>query len=304
MSAPPPDARRDNHFFAAAQRWLHRNQVTSVVLVCHHEQSLPLGTKRLPAVEAPGCLSELPLYRLVDVALAGVRHVIVVPHACCDVDELADVIERWDAAVADLLSVQQGSAIPARNWAWSLSPTRVPVDRRGLLGLRQAQPPWPTHDVEADDHSRLITSLRAAEVTFSGRQSPALALAASGCTACGVCVQTCPHDALSLVADGNLMSLQHAPDACEGERQCVMLCPVDALTFNGPLPWTDVLEGSPRLLETVETRICERCRTRFPADSGSRWCEACRIRRSDPFGSHLPDAAIKLLRSRGRDSAT
>ncbi|MDO5735648.1 MAG: ferredoxin family protein [Propionibacteriaceae bacterium] len=290
--------RRDDHFFLAAQRWLHLHEVSSVLLVCQG-QSQPLGTRQLPAIEVPGCLSELPLHRLVDLSLAGVQEVSLTSGSCSPGCEAAVTLQGWNA-VADLLAFTVAHAAPARSWAWTVSPSRIPVDRRGLLGLtRQSSPPWPTHHGDADERTRLLTSLRAAGVATLGAPTQGVALLASGCTACGVCVQACPHDALSLAVDGTHTSLVHSPDTCLGEQQCVALCPVNALSVSAALSWEEVLEGSPRVLATLEVAVCERCQTRFPAERGARWCEPCRIRRSDPFGSHLPAAAIELLRARG-----
>lgn len=303
MSTPTESERAlDDHFFLAAQRWLQRSEISSVTLVCHHGSQTPLGSRKLPAIEVPQCLQELPLHRLMDLWLTGVRQVVVAPNSCCEEDALSCAVERWDASFGEHLAITVERPKPSRNTTWSLSPTRLPVDRRQLLGLSRRSPqPWPTHDPAADDHERLLATLRFAGVTSLERPTSAVALAASGCTACSVCVHACPHDALTLSVNGTEASLLHSPDLCQGEQQCVSLCPVDALTVTAPLSWAEVMDGSPRVLATLEIDECERCRARFPAASGSRWCEACRVRRSDPFGSHLPAAAIELLRARGHN---
>ncbi len=291
---------KDDHFFLAAQRWIHRNDVTSVLLTCHRETAVPFGDKRRPALQVPGCLQELPLHRLVDLYLAGASDVAVGVGPGCTEEDLRTVLESWNAMLGEHMSFSVLDPTPARNWTWSLSPTRVPVDRRGLLGLgRQSSPPWPVHDASSDDQMRLVESLRAAQMTSMEQPPAGLSLLASGCTACGVCVSVCPHDALSLIPDGSEYSLLHAPDACHGEQQCVALCPVSALSVDGPLPWAEVIHGTPRVLATLEMAVCERCQAPFPATAESQWCEPCRIRRSDPFGSHLPAAALELLRARG-----
>ncbi|MEK6222806.1 MAG: 4Fe-4S binding protein [Chloroflexota bacterium] len=46
------------------------------------------------------------------------------------------------------------------------------------------------------------------------------------CDGCGLCVQACPHDALSLINDKAVVSL---PQACEYEGHCEMICPVHAI---------------------------------------------------------------------------
>ncbi len=303
MTAGSRDQRLlDDHFFLAVQRWLHRNEASSVALVCQHGRETPLGTRTRPAVELPGCLRELPLHRLMDLRFTGVREVALIPTSCCGEEELSQLSGHWDTVIGDHLNVTTMHATPARNWTWSIAPNRVPVDRRGLLGLsRRTQPPWPTHDATADDDARLLTCLRAAGVTSLGLPSPGTTLVASGCTACGVCVQACPQDALTLSFDGAEASLLHSSDLCRGDQQCVALCPVDALSAHGQLPWADVLDGTTHVLATMETAVCERCRARFPAASGDTCCESCRIRRNDPFGSHLPPAALALLRARGHE---
>lgn len=292
----------EDHFFLASQRWLQRSEVSSLAVVCTTEAHQPIGIRRRPALEVPGCLQELPLHRLVDLSLAGVKGVELASSSCCGESALTALTERWRTQLGDLMSLTVAVAPPAQNWTWSLSPGRVPMDRRGLLGLSQrSSPPWPIHEPDADDESRLVASLRIAGITTIDARPPGLELFASGCTACGVCVTACPHDALTLLVDGTETQLVHSPEACQGEQQCVALCPVEALTVVGPLTWPTVLEGTPHVLATLQMAVCERCKARFPARSGQRWCETCRIRRSDPFGSHLPEAAIKLLKARGHD---
>lgn len=294
------DQLRTDHFFAASQRWLQRNGITAVGLACRADGP-PLGTKQLPALRVAGCLAELPLHRLVDLSLAGVDHLTVFEHSCGSDLDADDIAEAWRRTLGGAIHFTVDEPVPSRTPMWSLSPGRVPVDRRGLLGLGRARSAWPTHDPTADDNARLMTSLRAANISSLGQPPVGVALEASGCTACGVCVQACPHDALSIVTEGNVTSLQHLPGACEGEQQCVTLCPVGALTISGPLQWSSVLDGSPQSLATFTTAICQRCRARYPAAPESQFCETCRVRRSDPFGSHLPSAAIDLLRARGHD---
>lgn len=300
MNTRSPEQRlADDHYFEAAQRWMHRLEASAVTLVCRGGSDSPLGTRHRPAIEASGCLQELPVHRLVDLWLTGVRDVATPATSCCGENELVRLCDTWNPMVNGLLSLATGPSASAGSWSWSLAPHRVPLDRRGLLGLtRRSLPTWPMHDSAADDHARLLTALRAAGFTPLGSSTQGLALAAAGCTACGVCIQACPHDALTLSIDGTEASLMHAPGLCQGDQQCVTLCPVDALTVEGFLSWAEEIEGTPRPLTTMDIAVCQRCRARFPAQQGNLLCDSCRIRRSNPFGSHLPAEAIELLRTR------
>lgn len=302
MTTPVEGAHtQDDHLFNAAQGWLLHNEKSHIAMTCDDGLDLARGTKRLPGVQVAGCLRDLPLHRLVDLSLAGVLDVTLVPTTCCSANVLTELVGSWRSGTGGLLKITVDDVAPARNWTWSLSAQRIPVDRRGLLGLSRRTPPWPIHEPGDDDQARLVASLRAVGTATITEAPPGVVLVASGCTACGVCVRACPHGSLDLVIDGSVATLQHAPDTCLGEQQCVSLCPVDALSVTGSVGWVEVLDGSPIVLASVRTAVCQRCQSRFPANADQEWCEPCRIRRSDPFGSHLPQAALDLLRARGHD---
>ncbi len=122
--------------------------------------------------------------------------------------------------------------------------------------------------------------------------SPAVMLSAPGCTACGVCVQACPTQALALQHNGGgavaISTLLQSPAACDGCRRCVELCPAGVLRVAGQWHWSDLLTDSARGVATVSTATCTRCGTKFPTTSGERWCAVCSYRRKNPFGSTLP----------------
>lgn len=292
---------QEDHFFNAVQRWLLRNEKSHIAMTCDDGLDLARGTTKRPGVQAAGCLRDLPLHRLVDLFLAGVLDVRLVPTTCCSANVLTELIGSWRSGAGGLLECDVDDIAPTNTWTWSLSPRRIPLDRRGLLGLSRHAPPWPVHEPGDDDQARLVTSLRATGAPSMTEPPPGLALVATGCTACGVCVRACPHGSLDLIVNGSLATLQHAPDTCLGEQQCVSLCPVEALSVTGSVGWAEVLDGSPIVLASLQMAVCQRCQSRFPATAGQQWCEPCRIRRSDPFGSHLPQAALDLLRARGHD---
>lgn len=119
-----------------------------------------------------------------------------------------------------------------------------------------------------------------------GPASPALALVAEGCVACGVCVRACPHDALELEHGPGVSVLTQVPERCTGERACVELCPHDALAASGPLALFDVARRPAIELAAVQTAACRRCGARHPAAEGEL-CPPCAFRSRNAFG-HVP----------------
>lgn len=127
------------------------------------------------------------------------------------------------------------------------------------------------------------------EEPAGGRAEPgsdAVALVASGCVACGVCVRACPHDALELVHDPDRSVLRQVPELCSGERACVQLCPHDALSVSGPLSLFDLARTPAVELAVVATAACRRCGARHPAAEGDL-CPPCAFRSRNVFG-HVP----------------
>jgi len=186
-----------------------------------------------------------------------------------------------------------------------LDVTAPPLDRRGLLGLGARADPQgthrpPHHGETDDDHARLLTSLRALGITPTTPAQelpPALRLTVQGCTACGVCVKSCPSEALQLLVGDTLSVLSHHGDSCTGQQQCVLNCPVDAISVEGPLDWETVLHNPKRELAVVRTERCSRCSAPSPADrrlaAGNHLCEVCRHRADNPFGYQLPPGFVR-----------
>ncbi|MEL4358822.1 MULTISPECIES: 4Fe-4S dicluster domain-containing protein [unclassified Luteococcus] len=289
-SGGPPGARTRQETILAH---LARDPSGLVVVCDHAERRHRARTLRLDA-----CLAEVPVWWLLDLALAGGT-------AWLDVDQCTRAAAREDLhRIATLVGpsrLQLGTTPGPGGRGALLEERRPPVDRRTALGLRP--PPAPsesTHSPDGDSHTRLLESLAAAGVVDQDlADSPALALAATGCTACGVCVRACPHEALSLTHEGGTSVLVHRATACRGERQCVTHCPVDALQTTGTIGWAELVAGEPHELARVPTRRCERCRSRFPDDDRAL-CHLCRARTGDPFGVHLPDHVLARL-GRGAD---
>ena len=176
-----------------------------------------------------------------------------------------------------------------------LDAAHMPLSRRQVLGLGGRAP----RELPAgylDPHERLVAAVRALVPAgapgLDELAGPAPRLAARGCTACGVCVQACPADALRLRHGGDgglaITTLLHAPAACDGCRRCVDLCPADALSAAGTWPWSRMLGDGDVPVTTLTTARCGRCGTRFPSATGAALCPVCDYRRRNPFGSAMP----------------
>lgn len=173
--------------------------------------------------------------------------------------------------ILGLTAGQGSSADPADDAARAIEALRILGDQGRTRPPRPAEPAAdaPSPEVPADaDH-------------------PAVALVAGACTACGVCVQACPHGALELLTTGSVTVLRHHADTCRAELSCVRLCPPGVLTAGGRLPLTELAQSPVTELATVITSRCQRCGTRHPAAAGAL-CAVCDARAGNAFGSFVP----------------
>lgn len=160
-------------------------------------------------------------------------------------------------------------------------------------------------DAHASEHARLVaamTTLLAGAPRPADPPGPGILLRAgrgerqTGCTACRVCVSTCPEGALDLRLRDDVATLSLAPARCSGCRLCLDACPEDVLTLWRPARWSEQLQGEAAIpLATVHTSVCDRCGVRF-AGRADDVCEVCAFRIDRPFGSHLPPAAREIMR--------
>ncbi len=243
------------------------------------------------------CAADLPAYRLVDLLLSC-RTVVVHP---CDREAPPGLPDGHD--MIDRLAALVGPRLRRTAASDPVTPARLPeivaghegIGRRGLLGLTgltNREPPAARHAAH-DDDGRLLESLRRVGVRAPAGPGPALVppsrrlAATTACTACGMCVRTCPHDALDLVVDEGLARLVHHPAACRGDLACVAICPEDALSTAGPADWPSLLADLRTDLVELAVARCVRCHSPHPAADGEL-CRVCRMRRDNPFASFRP----------------
>ncbi|WP_040155477.1 4Fe-4S dicluster domain-containing protein [Mobilicoccus massiliensis] len=196
----------------------------------------------------------------------------------------------------------------------------MPLPRRTMLGAHdpgRTTTALPPHATEAEiaedggtDHADLLAALsvlmeRDASVLMerdahtpgpgagpdpaiaAATAGPGLLLRASRCTACAVCVRTCPEAALTMRIETGAGVLEQRVDACSGCGACLESCPAEALSVRRRARWSEQLRPQVLPLAVVETRVCARCGAHTP-DRGADLCEVCAYRRANPFGSILP----------------
>lgn len=308
-----PHGASDRHAdtgYRAVLSLLHRQGSTSVTLACG-DGGEP-GPAATTIIRVPGCLTEVPDYRFADLLVTGISSIAMstgchrpeqLTEHCSHLRRLFGPVITGPIGMGDPMLDRQPTASSGRRRV--LDVTAPPLDRRGLLGLGARADPQgtrqpPHHGETDDDHARLLTSLRALGVTPATpaqEPPPAVRLTVEGCTACGVCVKSCPSEALQLLVGDTASVLSHHGDSCTGQQQCVLNCPVDAISVEGPLDWDTVLHNPKRELAVVRTQRCSRCSAPFPADrrvtAGNHLCEVCSHRADNPFGYQLPPGFVR-----------
>ena len=291
---PGPDAEAPHR---AVRRQLADLRPGRPVVVCS-ECSAPTGSEASPTVVLGCCLAEVPLHRVVD--LWAARRRLGVDLSCCTRPSDARAHLGALAWLADF--DLDASLAPGR---FVLAVARPPVSRRGLLGLGRTPhavqptapsrtPPLPLWAAGATRPAQArLSSSRPVSSSAVCSGSGGVRLGAVGCTACGVCVRACPHEALTLTVSGGVATLAHLRARCRGERRCLDLCPERALSDGGPLDLRDAAGAV--ALATLAVRACARCGATIPA-GGEALCRVCRARRAKPLGSALPPELDRRLR--------
>lgn len=309
--------------------WAKLHAAGGLVELWGNNQPEPVrGGRGWTPIVWPGPLTQVPLHLPLELLALGAAQVRI---ATNDDDEThARRWEQWSTLYA-LVGRQLMPPVGGRAKRSVLHAEAMPtIQRRALFGLSKSSPTpqrW-TPDVAATSHQRLRAALRelgantasaveathvtspvppdsnAGAATSSAVASehhdepmgPGILLAAAGCTAQGQCVQACPQEALQLVTEGETSTLTFDVSRCDGCRRCIDFCDANALHAHAAAPWSAVLEGEPKMLASITTRRCERCRVAFAPSGDETLCAVCTARRANPFGSSLPPEAIARLR--------
>jgi len=94
------------------------------------------------------------------------------------------------------------------------------------------------------------TGLPIADVTVS-----------DACTACSLCAQFCPTEAITFLSDGEYYVLHFSAALCLGEdcSLCIIGCPTDAVRFGQELIIDELLSTQPRPLRAGRLAPCPQC---------------------------------------------
>lgn len=95
--------------------------------------------------------------------------------------------------------------------------------------------------------------------------SPSLS---GGCSFCGLCVSSCPQNALKIEYGNNKSSLKLNSDVCTSCKVCTLICPEKSLRM--------ITDSNPseRILNISSVCICKICKR--PAGGSEALCPACR----------------------------
>lgn len=241
-------------------------------------------------MELDGCVADLGLSLVSQLLACGVVEIRVVP--CPDRPEaVAERVASWGRAFEGVVPLVD-AGVRRRRRSGPVFRLRSPsVARRSVLGLGLREDP--PLDLSGDDVARALAALtilsgqeriRIDNVDLAPADRVAVAIAADGCTACGVCVRACPNEAFELTNADGVGELHHHPEACRSDQACIRLCPEQALTVTAELTLLDLLDRPADVLARVATATCGRCGVLHPVSDGAL-CPNCQFRRSNPFSS-------------------
>jgi ferredoxin len=342
------------------RRWLAAATVPNAVLVACREHE-HLDAWRAPGPRAPqvlyrlgGCLADLPPAALLEILAGGAVSVTGLLDGCANPSAARNVL-AYAGRIAAAVTVDQSVHALTNPPQATPEPGDLP-DRRGR-SRRRTRPPTTARELEVLDARAMPVSRRAlvglggalgnvhahpglrlyavVRELLAGAPLPselediatgAARLEAAECCGNGVCVRTCPSQALTLTItdltqagvstsaeDSAVHELESPvgaaafsndglqqfvltvdPALCIDCGQCVEQCPESAMSRVGPLPWAQALNGMATTLRVGMVRRCSRCG--MPNRTPGPLCGVCAFRTSDPFGSQLPPGFVRQTR--------
>ena len=110
------------------------------------------------------------------------------------------------------------------------------------------------------------------------------------CTACGLCAQFCPTEAITFLSDGEYYVLHFSAALCLGEdcSLCIIGCPTDAVRFGHEVMADELLSTQPRPLKAGRLAPCPQCGapTHAPAEDDQSavtpLCHVCQAQAQRP----------------------
>lgn len=277
-------------------RWLGAHDpYRRIIVACPHSPAPEPGHRELGII-LDSCLAHATFGLPAQLLACGATRVEYVP--CTEADQR---VRLWQELTPGLVGEVQPGKRSMRHGE-TINMEAVPLPRRALFGTA-------THSAinpDDDDQTRTISALRSLyerglipRIPDIPQGANGIRLSVEGCTACGVCVSSCPNHALTLtrtqMPDGTTVhQLSQAADLCRACGACVRFCPVQAITTGGQMDLQGVLEERVYPLASVSTRICTHCGSVFPAGQGEL-CPVCSFRDENPFGSRIPPELAKQL---------
>lgn len=263
----------------ALMRWIAGNDLPPrMVIACPSVQIGGLKSSDV-VVRLDHCIEQDDAGILAQVLAAGVTSVSIVDHC-----SLSTTLLQLFPSVTIIESIKPRFRLSF------LRPTElklgeIDLPRRTVLGLRPAT--ILPFDVRADEDDRVLAAFRILKekgmLGDGGVAGKSLSLDFDGCIACGVCVRSCTYSALSLFNEEGVSHLVYDASACRGELDCVRLCPQAAISVKSVLDWNEIAATKPRVVDSIETRRCERCQAVYPYED-EKFCTTCRALQINGFG--------------------
>jgi formate hydrogenlyase subunit 6/NADH:ubiquinone oxidoreductase subunit I len=198
--------------------------------------------------------------------------------------ENRDVVSRRDffksiaqagEAVASRTTPTRSRPESAKEVAPRGLPHHIPAQRQDLAYALGQLPHPPSTYV-------WITDLPIADVTIT-----------DACTACNLCAQFCPTEAISFVSDDEYYVLNFSAALCLGDdcSLCVIGCPTDAIRFGQQVMFDELLSTQPRPIRAGRLVPCPQCGAPIhapnePDESGAvQLCHICQAQANRSSGT-------------------